>query len=579
MGIKHAGPQSGRVSPDHGRGSRLLTLGLVTLAILSGCEAVDPGNPEGPGEPVTGEAVITILESGDDLDLDGYELTIDGGPVRKLGGRRSLIVPDLAVGVHDAEIGGTEPNCVAKSPLKARFSVIPGARTTVAFSIECIATGVRITLAAEGLDGPAEYSVMVDGRKEGSIRPSSEARITRMYPGAREIELGSVPPNCTIPEPRSRTVTLAAGDILPVAFAVVCVATRGLLRISGVTQGEDLDPNGYSLNIDTSTRKDIGFLGDRVATMLIPAGAHIVALDEVAKNCSVDAPSLRSIEVSGGGLVRDTVDIVFEITCRRAYRFALVRAGKLGLGAEVGDPVEVTVRGDHPVWAPDGKSIVYSCGGFGLCRLGLDRAPLPGIPTPGPVRGISWNPGGTRIAYVFDCAGSSPDCRDGLVLVAPDGSQNTRLPLPLSVWDLHGVSWSPDGARMAFGCSDYTRNAYAICTVALDGSGFVRMAEAGGWDPAWSPDGSKILFTGYDQGTEIGAPYVMNADGSAIRRIDRELRGWSGGWISSDTILFSAGWCDWYYGCWSDGIISSRIDGTDRVWLSRGNDASPAWRP
>lgn len=47
-------------------------------------------------------------------------------------------------------------------------------------------------------------------------------------------------------------------------------------------------------------------------------------------------------------------------------------------------------------------------------------------------------------------------------------------------------------------------------------------------DPAWSPDGRKIAFV--DQSASRGTLYVMNADGSGVRRVVR--RGFDAGWPS-----------------------------------------------
>lgn len=548
-----------------------MSLRQAALVLLAGCTGSELGEPR---EPEASTVVFTVHEAGGDLDIDGYELLIDGRPVRQLMSGQPLTLRDLPVGSHDAELRDIEPNCTARSGTTARFIVVAGGEASVEFTMDCVVTGVLITLAPAGIDGAPEYPVMVDGVLREWIRPGLGTRITRLQAGSREIGFGPMPANCALAEPQKKTITLAPGSLEPVSFAVTCLATTGVLRIHGETHGEDVDPNGYKLNIDTSTGREIGALGDRSATLLIPAGAHVVALDGVAWNCSVQESAVRSIEIAGGGLARDTVDLSFEIRCQRAYRLAFTRGERIALSDEDGSHVELAKVGQFPVWSPDGRTLAYACG-FAICRLGLDGARLQSLPATGAVRGIAWSHDGNRLAYVFDCASTSQDCQGGLALVTLDGSPETRITLPASVRNLHGVSWSPDGSRLAFGCSAFS-GFHKICTVGLDGSNFVRLAPDGAMDPAWSPDGTRILFTQWDGEY---TPYVMNADGSGRTRLSLELRGRSGGWINNDSVLISEMSCDGYYGCWSLGISSMQVDGSARVRLSLGPDREPVWRP
>jgi Tol biopolymer transport system component len=229
----------------------------------------------------------------------------------------------------------------------------------------------------------------------------------------------------------------------------------------------------------------------------------------------------------------------------------------------------------RPAWSPDGRRIAFvsrrdgnsevyvmSPDGSGKRNLTRDRA-RDVFPTWSPdgrriaflrARLYSNNPGGLGVhrfygyhLYVVNADGSglrkltlnftgryqvvwSPDGRTiyfGRYLVSTDGSGARRLPyIPLT------AVWSPDGRRIAFaGSHDLPRTEPGPCcrrntdiyVMNADGSGLRRLTHNRAYDgePAWSPDGRKIAF----QSTRtIGGNkeiYVMNADGSGKRNLTR----------------------------------------------------------
>jgi Tol biopolymer transport system component len=151
--------------------------------------------------------------------------------------------------------------------------------------------------------------------------------------------------------------------------------------------------------------------------------------------------------------------------------------------------------------------------------------------------GSSAAPGsaGTRMAFVSFPAGR----RAGeaahafeIIVINADGSakhtvvhwRGNRPPFGI------GPSWSPDGRRLVFDAR--SKGSGALCrsegpcndelyVVNADGSGLRRLTRNAAADAqaAWSPDGRKIAFiSGRDGGAEI---YVMNADGTDQRRLTR----------------------------------------------------------
>jgi Tol biopolymer transport system component/PKD repeat protein len=87
-------------------------------------------------------------------------------------------------------------------------------------------------------------------------------------------------------------------------------------------------------------------------------------------------------------------------------------------------------------------------------------------------------------------------------------------------YSVAGPKWSPDGSRVAFVAGDI------LVVDLVDGAIANLTNHLGGWSPAWSPDGATIAFTSNRDG--LAEVYVMNADGSSVRRLTDHIgfHGW-----------------------------------------------------
>ncbi len=216
-----------------------------------------------------------------------------------------------------------------------------------------------------------------------------------------------------------------------------------------------------------------------------------------------------------------------------------------------------------PTWSPDGKKIIYSksidAGEylFSINSDGMGEMQLtPPYPKYDPDdRWPSVSPDGTKIAFTTNrkFPNKGPDGEsmlDGMcsiMIMNTDGSGMT--PLETGTWkrddagnfyydgwscvnvggsSAPGVSWSPDGSKIAFSGYPPTgkvgEGVPQIYVINSDGTGITQLTfdtTSGSHGPSWSPDGTKIAFwkVKSDSFSAIGKIYIMNSDGSSQKEL------------------------------------------------------------
>lgn len=327
---------------------------------------------------------------------------------------------------------------------------------------------------------------------------------------------------------------LAGGRLVSGACTDPAVPQGATLVVTIASAGEEIDPDGYLVRVDTAAPAAVATNGSATFNELSP-GDHQIVLEGVAQNCVVVEPNPLAVSLTPA----DTTHVAFQIQCVAPHvpagsviAFSSNRDGDYAVyvmavdGSGITRLTDPSIRSAAPAWSPDGTRLAYTSDQY--CYRDLFVMAVNGSSTvrltscEGVDRHPAWSPDGRKILFDSDRGAACGDiCGDDIWVMNADGSGSTRLTSgPGEDWL---AAWSPDGREIAF--SSDRAGVYPqldIYVMDADGSNVVRLTNDGAFDihPAWSPDGTKIAFSSSRDGhNEI---YVMNADGSGVTRLTHD---------------------------------------------------------
>jgi Tol biopolymer transport system component len=440
---------------------------------------------------------------------------------------------------------------------------------------------IRVTTSTTGQDlDPDGYTCRMDGgARSQPIGVNDTYTFSNIATGQHSIELTGVANNCEVSGENPRSVSiLIAGQNANSTFNVICERMTGSLAVTVVTDGDTLDPDGYTVTVDGTDAKAIGIV-DAATFPDLPQGNHSVELSGIAKNCALTGPNPRSVSIT----VSQTTQEIFQVTCVPALFDRIVfnsdRMGSQDVFVMLPDGSSATQITGHEFdeerarVSPDGSRIVFIATWDGNDEVYVVNADGSGAAnltnSAAADQRAAWSPDGSKIAFYSD--------RDGdeeVYVMNSDGSALTQL--TQNDFDDGGPAWSPDGSEIAFGSDRDGWNQIYVMRSA-DGGNVRRLTNSQDLDgiPAWSPDGTKIAFH-RNSGGNFDV-YVINADGSNERRLTDDpafdgIPDWS---PDGTKIVFASG---------RDGdfeVYVMNADGTNltRITFDEAHDSNPRWTP
>ena len=167
-----------------------------------------------------------------------------------------------------------------------------------------------------------------------------------------------------------------------------------------------------------------------------------------------------------------------------------------------------------PGWAAEGR-ITYHTSNQ-ACYLVQPGNPheAPLLADLWPVRDLSWSPDGAHLAF----SKIRTDLIDSANLWVTDAAGRQRRLLTHEAGIQYNSAWSPSGARLAY-IGGHGYGTYELYVVDADGMNQQQLTR-NQWHeflPAWSPDGTQLAYTA-DAGGDYNI-WVINADGQNARQL------------------------------------------------------------
>ena len=258
-----------------------------------------------------GDLRATTATSGTNVDPDGYLVVVDDVVSEAIGVSDSVVFSALDEGDHIVELTGLALNCSVVGINPRTVTVAFGETIETAFAITCTEQLGDLTVmsATTGVDlDPDGYSAIVDGALMQNLGVNDTVPFSNLVVGDHSVQLSGLDSNCSVSGGNPRTVTVPLTNA-ETTFAVVCSSLTGNLTATTATTGVDIDPDGYTVEVDGTQTQSIG-VNDTVTFAGLPVGDHTVELKGVAANCVLSGNNPRTVTVPSGDTVQTDIAVI-----------------------------------------------------------------------------------------------------------------------------------------------------------------------------------------------------------------------------------------------------------------------------
>jgi Tol biopolymer transport system component len=195
----------------------------------------------------------------------------------------------------------------------------------------------------------------------------------------------------------------------------------------------------------------------------------------------------------------------------------------------------LNVRWERLAWSPDGKKLSFAAEdplehelGINLYEAVVESEDIHELTAlPGDELGTRWSPDGGQLAFIWFPNGYGGPCltcsKDAAIRIT-DAEGSSYLVVD-NFANIGGLTWSPDGARLAFwgsltaGCLD--DDCIEVYVLDLLNDSIECLTEQYDLvvtgETVWSPDGERIAFTARASGE--AAIYTITPDGKSLSRL------------------------------------------------------------
>jgi len=474
---------------------------------------------------IVGTVDVITSTTGEDIDPSGYTVRVEGVPDAAVAVNDTASVTGVVWGDRSVELLNLEPNCSVTGDNPRTVTVPQEGVVETTFSVSCVPLTGNLAITASTTGGdldPDGYTVSVDGGPGQALPTNGSVGFSDVTAGDRSVLLSGIAPNCSVTGDNPATVTVPPIGTANHTFDVVCTAIVGSVEVTTSTTGTNLDPDGYTLNVEGELPVAIG-INQMLTVNDVAAGDRTVELTGLASNCSVSGQNLRTVTVTEGGTVSTTFDVTCVVKLDNQIVFDTDRDGNTEIyvmnpdGSGVQRLTTNAARDAEPFVSPDGTKILFVSDRDGDNEIfvmnsdGTNQMAL--TSNPASDTEPAWSPDGTQIVFSSDRNGDSE-----VFVMNADGSAQTAITSAVGRDGL--AQFSPDGTKIVF--TSERGGDLDIWIMNTDGSSVTQLTNAPGLDfaPAWSPDGSQIAFTSERDGNrEI---YVMTSSGSGQTRLTND---------------------------------------------------------